>query len=138
MESKSSSKIKEPEHRHHDQKLTQIFLPLLITTIVCLAGFLVLLLSTSGGTSSSLQWANISIMFLILPLLFLGIAVVVILILLGDLTRSWNQSLPPGLRNIRNRIIGFSLRVQQIAQKPAKPVIGIQSFWAAIKSLFVR
>ena len=138
MESKLAPKIKEPEQHHREQKLTHILLPILITAAVCLAGFLVLLITASDGSSSTLQWANISIMFLILPLLFVGIAVVLILVLLGNLTKSWNQSLPPGLRNLRYRIISFTMRIQELAQKPARPVIGVKSTWAAIKSLFIK
>lgn len=129
---------KEPEQIHKDQSLVHILLPILITAAICLAVFLFLIISSSGSSSTTEQWANISVMFLILPLALVALVGLLLIVLLCYLTGKWNRTLPPGLRNIRRKIVNMNFTIQSAAQKPAKPVIKARSIWAGIKALFIR
>ena len=129
---------KEPEQIHKDQSLVHILLPILITTAVCLAVFLFLIVSSSGSSSTTEQWANISVMFLILPLALVALVGLLLIIVLCYLTGKWNRTLPPGLRNIRRKILNLNQTIQSAAQKPARPVIKARSIWAGIKALLIR
>lgn len=136
MNKKSEQPKKEPEEIHKDQVLKTILIPVVTTTAICLAGCLFLVISSSAQAQSTEQWANISIMFLLVPTIFIGLIGLILLILLGRLTGNWNKSLPPSLRRIRLTAIRINRSIESAAQKPAKPFIGLKSTFAGIKAVF--
>lgn len=138
MKPMADNTILEPEQLYKKQTFGHVLLPVIAAAIICLAVCIVLLISTSAEPQSTEQWAQISTMFLILPAMFLGLVCLVLLVLLAILGSKWNSSWPPALRNVRLIIIHFEQNIQGLAQKPAKPVIGIKSAWAGFKAIFKK
>jgi hypothetical protein len=138
MNKKLDPPSKEPEKIHQDQVILNILMPILATVVICVGAFLFILIGNTTQPQSAEQWANISIMFLILPAVFLGLIVLLLLILLTKLTRNWNKHLPSPLRSIRQKAIGLNQTVQAAAQKPAKLLITISSFFSGIKGIFKK
>jgi len=128
----------EPEQDHRNQVFLRILLPILTTVIVCLAAFLFLIIGESGSYQSTAQWADISVIFLILPAVFLGLILLVLLILLSTLSGKWNQTLPPSLKMIRIKALILNLKIRSAAEKPTKLFIAVRSFFAGIKSQFTK
>jgi hypothetical protein len=138
MNSKQNSQPKNPEELHKDQAFFNILFPVLITVVICLVVFIFLLVSDSSNTQNTAQWANISVMFLILPAVFWGLILLIMLTLLAYMTGIWNKKLPLPLRNIRIIVIAFFQKIQSAAQKTATPTIIFKSIFAGIKSLFIK
>ena len=132
---KEQPKIK-PETIHKNQVTNHILIPVLATALICLMGFIFLLLTSSGQPQSTEEWANISIMFLILPMFLLGIIGLLVLLYLSKIAGSWNKTLPNSLSNIRNKALGLNQFLQSAIQKTAKPMVGIKAIFTGIKSIF--
>jgi len=138
MKTKADPMILEPEQLHKKQSFLQVLFPVIAAGVICLAVFILLLISTSAEPQSTEQWAQISTMFLIIPAIFLGLICLALLILLAVFAGKWNKSWPPALRNVRLVIIHFENNIQGLAQKPAQPVIKIKSIYAGIKAIFKK
>lgn len=136
MENKAENSKQEPETKHKNQVLSQILIPILATTLVCLIVCIVLVVSSAGEAQSTEQWADISIMFMLLPTLFIGLVGLILLILLGRLTGNINKTLPASLRKIRLTVIRINQNIESAVQKPAKPFISFRSMFAGIKTIF--
>lgn len=138
MTKKTEQLIIEPELLHKKQSLLQVLLPVLLAGAICLGVCLFLVISVASEPQSTEQWAQISTIFLIFPAFFLGLSGLAILVFLVKFTRQWNKSWPPALRNGRLLIINFTNTLQALAQKPARPIIGLKSTWAGILSIFKK
>ncbi|MBA4384642.1 MAG: hypothetical protein C0410_07890 [Anaerolinea sp.] len=138
MKKKADQIIITPEQLHKKQALLQVLLPVIAVGVICLGVCLALLLSTSSEPQSTEQWAQISTMFLIVPTLFIGLAGLAVLILLGIVIGKWNKNWPPALRTYRLMIINLETSFQGLVQKLAQPVIGFKSILAGILSLFKK
>ncbi len=136
MRSEQKKTEKEPEQLHQEQTWGSILIPVLVITLVCVAVFVLLLVFNSGEFQATAQWANISIMFMILPMSIVGLVILAIVILVAYLTRKWNRDLPPGLKLIRLQVLIFNQKIQNAVQKTTIPVIGIKSFITGITSIF--
>jgi hypothetical protein len=136
MDQKKTKNEISPEKAHDSEVTYRILIPVLATAAVCLGAFVFLLLGESSPWQSTAQWANISIMFLILPCTLIGLIIFAVLILLAILSGKWNRNLPTPLKNIRLRLIGWNAAIQRLAQKPANWMISIKSLFAGLKSTF--
>lgn len=138
MKKTVDQKIVAPEQLHKNQTWMQVLLPVIAAVVICLAVCLILLLSTAAEPQSTEQWAQISTMFLIVPTIFIGLAGLAILILLGMVIGKWNKNWPPALRNYRLMIINLENSFQGVVQKLAQPIIGFKSALAGFRSLFKK
>lgn len=138
MKKMADQKIIEPEQLHKNQTLLHVLLPVISAGVVCLALCVLLLFSTSNEPQSVEQWAQISTMFLIVPAIFIGLAGLAILILLGIIIGKWNKNWPPALRTYRMMIVNFETSFQSLVDKLAQPIIGFKSALAGILSLFKK
>jgi hypothetical protein len=128
---------KEPEKIHQEQKTWHILLPVCFTVVICLA-FFVWLIVSSSQMQSTLQWAQISTILLVTPLLLIGIMVLAVIVFLISKFHDWNRKLPPILRTGRTKIVKINQETELLIQQPAKPVIRINSFFAGLASLFTK
>lgn len=128
--------LQEPETQHKNQTLLHIYFPLLCVVIICLVGFFFIILVNSGQPQTTASWANISVMFLILPVALMGLVSLILLIVFIKFSTQWNKSLPVSLKNVRIKAIQINQKIQAVSQKPTKPIIGLQAVYAGFKSLF--
>ena len=125
-----------PEKQHKDQVTIQIVLPIAIIVILCLTGFIFLLVSSSSQSTSLEQWSQISTAFILLPILLLSLIPLILTILLIKLSANLNGTLPDQLRKIRFRILDINTIVQQKLYQPARPFIFFKSSLSGFKAIF--
>ncbi|MDO9120570.1 MAG: hypothetical protein Q7U31_02205, partial [Anaerolineaceae bacterium] len=90
MKNKVERVTLEPEQLHKKQSLLQVLLPVIATSIICLAVCIILLLSTSAEPQSTEPWAQMSTLFLVIPALFLGLFCLAVLVFMGVFAGKWN------------------------------------------------
>ena len=138
MEKQSTLTTKDPGQMHKDHVIKQILIPLIAVCVVSIAVFIFLILSTSTQTQSLEQWAQISTMFLLLPMFLLALVLLAIIILLSVLFGKINRKLPLPVSRIRNKTTQILATVQKVIQKPVDLLIGIKAFFAGIKQVISK
>lgn len=136
MEKPEKQKKNTPEQKHRQQFWLEILLPLLVVVLVVLALTTLALTLTGPNATILSQWADISLIVLIVPVLLGCLIVGIIVLLLNRLMRHINQSLPPIAFLVRSKVDLWAGKIQKIATVPAVPVIKINSFFAGMKQFF--
>lgn len=136
MENSNAKNGLTPEQKHQRQFLLEILLPLLLL-LIAVVGLTVLAIMLTGSNGSILsQWADISLILLVLPVMLFVLIAVALVILLSYLMGKWNRSLPPLLFLARTKVDEAATKVQKIITAPVKPVVFTQSLIAGIKQFF--
>lgn len=136
MENSNAKNGLTPEQKHQRQFLLEILLPLLLLLIVVL-GLTVLAIMLTGSNGSILsQWADISLILLVLPVMLFVLIAVALVILISYLMGKWNRSLPPLLFLARTKVDEAAAKVQKVIAAPVRPVVFTQSLIAGIKQFF--
>lgn len=117
---------------HQKEILRQVTLPFVIA-LLGLAALVSALIFYNIGTLG--DWARISTIFLIFPLLVFGIIVVVIMGGLAYLINQVLRIIPPYTRLTQQAIDKVNQQVKTGTEISVKPVMQIQSFLAMIDSL---
>ena len=124
-----------PEQKHHEQLLLEIWLPLGVVIAVC-AGLAILAVVLADGSMGVIsQWADISMIAMIVPILVLSLGLVILLFYLDHLMIGWNKSLPDFFILLRKWVDSFAGKVQKIAAMIAHPIVFIKSMFAGLQSL---
>lgn len=120
--------------RHRKQKFWQILLPFFLATALVAAG--AALAAFGGGAGRARLWADISLIWLILPALFFALAFLAVLIGLIYLLARLNRAVPP----VTAKVQFFSRRLvhgtRQVADKAVQPVLWLEQAGAMLKTLF--
>lgn len=124
--------------KHHRQTTWQILIPLIIASVLILFLSIKVVIITSSGTMTGLHWANISIIWLIIPFLYWGILALVILIAVIYGLSKMIQTLP--YYSLKARF--YSNHVKQIiccgADQSVQPILTIKGWRAGWRSLVSR
>ena len=118
---------------HKRQVVWQIIVPFLLVTLILLAAGVWLV---TGATAHTRAWADVSIIWIVAPLLLLALAALALLVLLIV-----------GMAKLLQATPRFTSRAQQVADQIAagtrkaadgaiKPFVWIEQAGAAIKSIF--
>jgi len=142
MESKHSSTKQEPiKHesylRHRRQSTWQIILPIVIGSLLVLAAAVVVFLPVAGvatGVDSS-QYADAAMNWLILPLLFLAVLIVIIMVGLIILFAKILKTLPGYTKIGQDYAALISSTVQYWSRRLVSPMIKLKSRLARIKPI---
>ena len=120
-------------HAHKQQFAWQILVPFLLMTGLIIAGAV---LVVTGGTSQTGVWADVSIIWMLIPVLVLGILLTIVLAALiygfARLTRV-TPHFTAKAQGIFSLVAAWS---KKIADGTTKPVLWTQQAGAVIKSLF--
>ncbi len=120
--------------RHRKQRWWQILLPFLLTALIVLGG--AALAAFGGGAGGARLWADISLIWLILPALFFALLCLAAVIGLIYLLARLSRAVPP----VTAKVQFFSRRVangtRQAADKAVQPVVWLEEFGAMLKTLF--
>jgi uncharacterized membrane protein len=131
-----------PEHysyqQHRKQLTTQIILPMVISTLVLIGVIVLISLSTFNSNGDVSRWAAISTIWIVIPILLVGLIVLAILIGLIYLMARALGALP--------RYTGIAQDYVHIAQSyiirganmVVKPVIALEGFIENAKAFFER
>jgi hypothetical protein len=127
-----------PETRHTRQVFLQILLPILLTVaLVLLVGVLVIVTSSAKPVISQ-QLAHISLIFLLLPMIMIGVIQLTLLVLACVGMQKANSALPPSLKRVRLSIQKFGNSVQEKATQITNSVVKTGAAAAGFKSLFTK
>ncbi|MPM49040.1 hypothetical protein SDC9_95768 [bioreactor metagenome] len=136
MENSSKKSQLTPEQKHEQQFWLEIILPVALVLLLFIA-LIVLAITMTGENAGILsQWADVSIILLVLPILLFVLFSIALVILLNWVLGKWNKSLPPLLYLARTKVDEIASKLRTPIEMPAKPVIKIESIFAGIKQFF--
>jgi predicted PurR-regulated permease PerM len=117
---------------HAHQTMWQITVPLVIGVLVAIA-FAVL--AGLAGSAEASRWADISLIFLIIPAMLATLLFVVLFAALNYGLLRVLKYLPPLARQVQEVFSQVERRVRTGADMAAEPILRIQSVLAAARSL---
>ena len=121
--------------QHRREARVQIFLPLIIGAVLILA---LAVFSTFGQSDALSRWGDISLIWLIRPMLFVGLIALVLLTGLIYVTVRLMQSLPVFARRVQNLFATIGYQVSRMTDKAAAPVIRARSISAGVRRMVRR
>ncbi len=121
---------------HRRQVLWQISLPfgVGILLILALAGLTVL--SALGGGAGVSRWADISLIWLILPMIVFTLILLAIVAGLVYLIVKLISVLPGSAFKVQELMASWQEKIRSASDKAAQPVIRVGGFWAGVRKLF--
>jgi hypothetical protein len=121
--------------KHRQEVLWQITLPLLLgLASVLAAAILVVIASFQGGEQASV-WADISTVWLIIPLLFATLIFLALTAALAFGVTMLLRRLPPYARLVQDFFKTVSYQVRRYSNKAVEPVLKAHGAAAALRSL---
>ncbi len=122
---------------HRRQVLWQITLPVavVVLVIVLAAAGVVWAGSRSSGETTTSLWADVSILWLIAPMLILMIIVFAVCVGVIYLLRLTLRGLPLYSRQLQDILFLVSYRVRKASDAAVEPVLRAHSFSASLRSL---
>lgn len=126
--------VDSPTVQLHKRQLTwQILVPFLVVTalVIAAAAWVV-----SGGASGTRTWADVSIIWILAPLLMFALLLVIVLGFLIYGIAKLTQITPRYTGKAQHFFALLSTRTRKIANGAAKPIVWIQQAGAVIKSIF--
>jgi uncharacterized BrkB/YihY/UPF0761 family membrane protein len=133
------STYRQSEIDHHRQKTWQIFIPIFIVMVFILAAFILLLVSQNSAAGADIgKVSSISTIWLILPMLAIGLACLLLLAGFIFLIYKLIKVIPLYSLKVSTIFYQIALTVHKISDKSVIPVITIQQFQAGMKTLFHR
>ncbi len=124
--------------RHRRQRFWQIWVPLIIITLVIL-GAAALMIMTLTGTNTGIslsQYGDTALIWIFVPLLLIAVVIAValagVIILNGKVLRNLPRYAHP-VQKVFSQVSG---KVGNLAQKVVKPIISIKSIGAGVSKAF--
>jgi hypothetical protein len=125
----------ETHKAHRREVLWQVTVPLIGGVLVLLA---LAVLSATGGTEQVSRWGDVSLIWLILPMLLVALIFLVITAGLAYGVIWLVRVLPGYARQLQALFETLAVKVKQVSDLAAEPFIRIQSFMAGMQALFNR
>ncbi|MCW5876953.1 MAG: hypothetical protein KIS85_08745 [Anaerolineales bacterium] len=120
---------------HRRESFWQIILPLLL--VVGLVAWLMVQLLQAGPASSE-QAAQVAVILLAIPLLLLGIALFLALVVLSLGVARLGRWLPPQALRLQDVARSFNSQTQRAAGLAIRPLLAIESWAMALNRLLKR
>jgi hypothetical protein len=133
--------LTDPQKRHKSQSMWQIYLPLVIGIIAFLVVGVLVVISQTGGNPEVERWAAIAAIWLILPMLGVGLLALFVQAVMIFLVSRINTHLPDYGRLARFYLYRVTVAIQRLADKIVTPDIKLESNiagWVKIFSIFRR
>ena len=119
--------------KHRRESFWQITFPLIIGILVILAAVVGIIISATQPTTELRRWADLSLMWMILPSLFFAFLILVILIGLVYGISVLSGAVPRYAAIALFYMQVVEGKVRQISDKLAEPFIKTNSTWAAAR-----
>lgn len=127
-----------PSYQQHRKQLwTQILLPILIAVLVFVAVIIVTSLATFHANGDVGRWAAISTIWLVLPVILVGLIFLILLIAMIYLMARVMNLIPPYSYQAQRIVYRFEGGVKRAAEMVRKPVLAFQELSALIK-VYIR
>jgi len=134
--------IAPPDHdsylKHRQQRATQIILPVVISTLFMIALIVLISFVTFNSAGDVGRWAAISTIWIVIPILLVGLILLAILIGLIYLMARALGALPYYTGIAQNYVYIARDYIIRAADMIAKPVIAIDGYIENIRKFFER
>ena len=122
-----SLKTKTTRQTTNNELFLQVYLPLIFTIIVFIAIAVIITLDSSSASANIHHWANISVVFLSVPMIISTfISITLSIALIFGLSKA-NQWLPVPLKKVHLIFLKIQLWLWDMSEKIASPVIKMRS-----------
>lgn len=118
--------------RHRREVLWQITVPLVVGIVILLA---LAVLTTMATADQASVWADISLMWLIMPALIAALVFMIFLAGSVYITVWLIRELPLYFRQIHLWLLLFGEQVRRVADMIVEPILRVQSFRSSIRTL---
>ncbi len=113
-----------PSYRlHRRQRWIQIFLPVLLTALLALGMTLFLSLATFEGDGGVSRWAAIATVWLTLPVMVAGLALLALLVSMNYLLARLRQLIPPYSHQAQQFFYRLRGRTRRLSEWVHRPVL---------------
>ena len=133
MDTTSQKAVKTSKKKSNQEILFQIYLPLGLFVIIFLFLCVLVAFESTGGTSSVHHWANISFLFISIPIMIFSLIFIIILAALIYGQAKLIRWLPLQLKKIYLFVLKISLWIWNFTQKLTSPAIKVKSEIYGIK-----
>ena len=133
MDNTSQKAGKTSKKKSNQEILFQIYLPLGLFVIIFLFLSVLVAFEFTGGTSSVHHWANISFLFISIPIMIFSLIFIIILAALIYGQAKLIRWLPLQLKKIYLFVLKISLWIWNFTQKLTSPAIKVKSEIYGIK-----
>jgi hypothetical protein len=120
---------------HRRQSFWQIKLPIAIGIVLVSAAAVMVLVAGFGKGASLSDLSDVSVMWLIVPMLIIGSILIVVQVAIIYLLVRLLPVLPRSSRQVQDFFMLLSLRVRQISDKSAEPFLRVHSLGASAGAL---
>jgi hypothetical protein len=131
-----------PEHysyqRHRRQNMTEIILPMMISTLLLVGMIVLVSFATFQSNGDVSRWAAISTIWIVIPILLAGLIVLAILIGLVYLMARALSGLPHYTGIAQDYVYLAQRYIIRSADMVVKPVIALEGFIENVKAFFER
>ena len=131
-----------PEHYsyqlHRKQRTTQIILPMVISGVVLIGMIVLISLATFKSNGDVSRWAAISTIWIVIPILLVGLVVLTILIGLIYLMARALGALPHYTGIAQDYVYIAQNYIIRGADMVVKPMIALEGFIENVKAFFER
>jgi len=125
-----------PSYKNHRRQFwLQIFLPMILAVLVIIAVAVITGISAFGQGDSP-RWAAISTIWLVIPVMFFGVAVLALLLGLVYLLARTLNVLPPYTSKAQYYVSRGASEAKRFSNMATKPVMYTGGLIASIKAIF--
>jgi len=118
---------------HRRETFWQITFPLVIGILLLLAAVAVIILSATQPVTDVGRWADVSLMWLILPSLFFALILLVLLIGFVYLISYLLRFIPRYALIVQLYFEAGKNKVSQLSNLSIEPILKMRSIWAAVR-----
>jgi hypothetical protein len=120
------------QQNHRKQVFWQITVPLIAIVAVILA---VAVLAATGSVQSTSLWANISLIWLIIPVMVIALILMVMLAGLVYAVVWLVRILPVYSMQVQNFMIAITSQVEKLGNAIVEPILRVNAFLASLQAL---
>jgi hypothetical protein len=118
---------------HRRQRFWQILFPFLLVTVLVIAAGV---FAVAGGASQARAWADVSLIWLVVPILVFALLFLALLVGMIYLVARLTHAIPPISTKAQFYGRRISGGVRSVADKAVQPVVWLEQFGATLAALF--
>ncbi len=127
-----------PTARHRRQMLTQVWAPLAVSMIIVLALAIWSIVGAIQGSSQIERWGNLSAVWVIMPVLFSSIIMLVLVAGVAFGVTWLLKRMPGWMLKAQLFMLRLALTTRRAADQATKPVVAVNTFSARASTLWNR
>lgn len=124
--------------KHRRQFWTQIFLPMILMVLIIIAIAIITGVAAFGQNGDAPRWAAISTIWLVIPVMFIGLIFFIVLAGLVYLLARGLQLLPPYTSKAQYYVDRGASEAKRFSDMAVQPVLFIEEIIASLKAIFRR